>query len=158
MPVHKETRHLPYTAQQMFDVVADVSAYQEFLPWCVGTRIRDRETRIASDGQTQEIITADLAVRFKMFRETFTSRAVLVPEHKTIRVEYLDGPFEYLENDWLFRETETGSEIDFYIEFRFRSLMLEKLISGMFEEAVARMVAAFEARAEALYGKDAKAL
>ncbi|TNE42658.1 MAG: type II toxin-antitoxin system RatA family toxin [Alphaproteobacteria bacterium] len=151
MPIHKETRKLPYTAEQMFAVVADVAAYKEFLPWCVGTRIRAHETRPAAEGHAQEILTADLAVRFKMFRETFTSRAVLDRHHQTIRVEYLDGPFEYLENDWTFRDVEEGSEIDFFIEFRFRSFMLERMIAGMFEEAVERMVAAFETRADALY-------
>lgn len=147
MPTHKEKRVLPYTKDQMFDIVADVDSYPSFLPWCVAARVKRRE-----QVDSEEILTADLAVRFKMFREKFSSRAVLNRPLQTIRVEYLDGPFEFLENDWAFSDHTNGCEIDFFIEFRFRSVMLDGLISGMFNEAVHRMVSAFEERAAELHG------
>ena len=143
MPTHAEQRHLPYSQKQLFDLVAAVDRYPEFLPWCTATRITRR------DGQT---FHADLVVRFKVFQERFASRVTLHP-NSLIDVEYINGPFRYLNNHWRFIEAEDGgSVIDFYVDFEFRSRMLQKLIGLLFNEAVSRMVGAFETRARQLYG------
>lgn len=144
MPVHQETRFLPYTPAQVYDLVADVERYPEFLPWCVACRIRKRET------PTNFI--ADLAVGFKMVREQFTSRITLEPK-QAITVEYLNGPFEHLRNTWGFKNAPGGCEVAFFLTFEFRSRLLQAIIGALFEEAVHRMVGAFEARAAKLYGK-----
>ena len=146
MPTHAEQRHLPYSQKQLFDLVAAVDRYPEFLPWCSACRITGR------DGQT---FHADLVVRFKVFQERFASRVTLHP-HSLIDVEYINGPFRYLNNHWRFIEAEDGgSVIDFYVDFEFRSRMLQKLIGMLFNEAVSRMVGAFETRARQLYGDNA---
>lgn len=145
MPVHSEKRYLPYTPEQMYALVADVERYPEFLPWCVACR----KTKILDNG-----FDADLAIGFKMVREKFTSRVTLNPP-SDILVEYKDGPFKYLSNSWKFSRGPDGEgcEIDFYLEFEFRSVFLQKIIGALFEEAVRRMVAAFESRAADLYGR-----
>jgi len=143
MPIHSERRRLPYTSEQVFDLVADVERYPEFLPWCTGLRVRRR------DGY---VILADMAVGFKMVREKFTSRVTLTPKSR-IDVEYLDGPFKYLRNHWEFASADGGCEIDFFIDFEFRSRLLRGIMEPLFNEAVRRMVRAFEKRAEALYGQ-----
>jgi len=142
MPKHAEQRVLPYTAEQLFDLVADVERYPEFLPWCVGARIRERR---------DTLIIADLLIGFRMFRERFTSRVTLARPHR-IDVAYSEGPFRYLENHWVYEPLEGGCRIDFYVDFEFRSRVLQTLIGGLFNEAVRRMVAAFETRAQHLYG------
>jgi coenzyme Q-binding protein COQ10 len=143
VPTHAEQRHLPYDQKQLFDLVASVERYPEFLPWCSAARITGRE------GNT---FHADLVVRFKMFKERFASRVTLHPNVQ-IDVEYINGPFRYLNNHWRFLEAEDGGcVIDFYVDFEFRSRMLQKLIGLLFNEAVSRMVGAFEARARQLYG------
>jgi coenzyme Q-binding protein COQ10 len=141
MPKHAERRRLPYRPDQMFALVADIERYPEFLPWCVGARIRRRE------GDT---VHADLVIGFKMFRERFTSKVVLSAPGR-IDVEYAEGPFRYLRNHWAFTPTEEGCEVDFYVDFEFRNLVLQKVIGVVFTEAVKRMVAAFESRARQLY-------
>lgn len=144
MPTHAEQRVLPYRPDQLFDLVADIERYPEFLPWCVAARIRSR--------QGQEIL-ADLVIGFKMIRERFTSRVNLDRPGRRIDVSYSEGPFRYLNNHWLFEEMPDGTtRIDFFVDFEFRSAMLQKIIGMLFNEAVRRMVAAFEARAKALYG------
>ena len=143
MPSHKEERFLPYTPEQMFDLVADIDRYPEFLPWCVGARITSRE---------QNVVHADLMVGFKMLREKFTSRVALTRPDR-IEVAYLDGPFRYLKNQWMFVARDGGCVIDFYIDFEFRSRVLRKIMQPLFHEAVRRMVAAFETRARTLYGE-----
>ena len=143
MPKHSEERILPYTPQQLFDLVVDIDKYPEFLPWCVGARIKER---------TGNVILADLVVGFKLFREKFTSRVSLNPDELVIEVEYLDGPFRYLNNYWKFTDHPKGCKIDFFVDFEFRSMILQKTIGVFFTEAVHRMVSAFENRAEALYG------
>jgi coenzyme Q-binding protein COQ10 len=144
MPTHAERRRLPYTAEQLFDLVADIERYPEFLPWCVGARIRERS------GNT---IVADLMIGFKMVRERFTSRVVLDRPGLCIDVTYTEGPFRYLNNHWRFEpQPDGGSVIDFFVDFEFRSRMLQKIIEVLFNEAVKRMVSAFEARARKLYG------
>jgi coenzyme Q-binding protein COQ10 len=143
MPTHAEHRRLPYSAEQLFDLVADVERYPEFLPWCLAARIRERK---------ENTITADLLIGFKMVRERFTSRVVL-DRPKRIDVSYSEGPFRYLNNHWIFLpQDDGGCVIDFYVDFEFRSRMLQKIIGLLFNEAVRRMVGAFEARARQLYG------
>lgn len=146
MPTHAERRVLPYSPSQLYDLVADIERYPEFLPWCVGARIRERR---------DELIVADLMVGFRMFRERFTSRVTLAPDYPDgprIDVAYADGPFKYLTNHWIFRPHPKGCEIDFYVDFEFRSRLLQKAIEVLFNEAVKRMVQSFEQRAHALYG------
>ncbi len=143
MPTHAEKRHLPYSAEQLFDLVADVARYPEFLPWCLGSRITKREG---------DIFYADLVIGYKMVREKFGSKVTaLRPDH--IHVEYLEGPMKYLSNHWRFISEPDGScIIDFYVDFEFKNHLFQKLIGVFFEEAVRRMVHAFEERANALYG------
>jgi coenzyme Q-binding protein COQ10 len=146
MKTHTETRYLPYTPDQMFNLVADVARYPEFLPWCVGARIKE---------QREDMLLADLMIGFKMVRERFTSRVWLDRAARRIDVEYINGPFRTLKNHWTFSENPDGSggcRIDFFLEFEFSSMMLQKLIGMLFHEAVRRMVGAFEARAKQLYG------
>ena len=143
MPTHAEKRVLPYAPEQLFDLVADVEKYPEFLPWCIGARIRKREAAV---------ITADLIIGFKVFRERYTSRVTLSRPHR-IDVQYVQGPLKYLNNHWVFMPAEAGTEIDFFVDFEFHSKLLEKLIGTLFNEAFRRMVASFEARARELYGE-----
>jgi coenzyme Q-binding protein COQ10 len=144
MPTHAEKKVLPYTPEQLFDLVADVERYPEFLPWAVAARIRSREGNV---------ITADLMIGFKMFRERFTSRVVL-DRPRRIDVSYTEGPFRYLNNHWLFEPMPGGGTcIDFFVDFEFRSAILQRLIGMLFNEAVRRMVHAFETRAKHLYGE-----
>jgi coenzyme Q-binding protein COQ10 len=143
MPTHAERRVLPYTQEQLFNLVADIERYPEFLPWCLAARIRKREGRT---------IHADLMIGFRMVRERFTSKVELTPLHR-VDVAYAEGPFKYLNNHWVFEPTpDGGCEIDFFVDFEFRNRMLQKLIEVLFHEAVRRMVSAFETRARALYG------
>ncbi|MEI6986527.1 MAG: type II toxin-antitoxin system RatA family toxin [Rhodospirillaceae bacterium] len=142
MPTHAEKKFLPYTPDQMFQLVADIERYPEFLPWCIGARIKQR---------TGDTLHADLMIGFKMVRERFTSTVVLTPPSR-IDVTYAQGPFRYLNNHWIFEPAPGGCEIDFFVDFEFKSKMLQKIIAVLFGEAVFRMVAAFEARAQILYG------
>ncbi|MGE8140825.1 type II toxin-antitoxin system RatA family toxin [Novosphingobium sp. NPDC080210] len=143
MPGSREVRRLPYTVEQMFDLVADVARYGEFLPWVVATRIR-------SDSETEMV--ADMLVGFKALREKFTSRVIKSRPHR-IEVIYVDGPMRDLDNVWEFRPVEGGGcEIDFQVEFTFRNAMFEKLAGQYFDRAFRKMVTAFEERADKLYG------
>lgn len=142
MPGISETRQLPYTAEQMFDLVADVARYGEFLPWVVGTRVR-------SNSETEMI--ADMLVGFKALREKFTSRVEKKRPHE-IEVHYLDGPMRDLDNVWKFRPTPDGCEVDFSVSFTFRNAMFEALAGQYFDRAFRKMVSAFETRADQLYG------
>jgi coenzyme Q-binding protein COQ10 len=147
MKVHTEQKVLPFTPDEIFELVADVGSYPEFLPWCTGARVRDREKTAAG-----ETMIADLMIGFKMVRERFTSRVDVDRQDRKIDVEYVQGPFKHLKNHWTFTPTPAGTcQIDFYLEFEFSSVMLQKLIGVLFHEAVRRMVAAFEARAYQLY-------
>jgi len=143
MPRHAESRFLPYTPDQMFDLVADVERYPEFLPWCVGLRVRER---------AENVILADLMVGFKMLREKFTSRVTLQRPSR-IDVVYIEGPFRHLENRWTFLPQPGGTMVEFFIDFEFRSRMLRVVMEPLFHEAVRRMVSAFETRAAKLYGE-----
>lgn len=143
MPTHAEQRHLPYTQEQLYRLVAEVDRYPEFLPWCSAARITRREG---------DVLWADLVVRFKMFTERFKSKVTLHPTEQ-IDVEYIEGPFRYLNNHWKFIPQPDGScVIDFFVDFEFRSRILQKMIGLLFNEAVSRMVRAFETRARELYG------
>ncbi|MEL7154199.1 MAG: type II toxin-antitoxin system RatA family toxin [Pseudomonadota bacterium] len=149
MPTHAEKRRMPFSAQQMYDLIADVPSYPEFLPWCSGARIRSRKQNGAN-----EVVDADLVISFKVFRERFGSRVTLMPESSKIDVEYLDGPFKYLKNNWHFEPvSETECDVDFFVDFEFKSKTLQAIIGVVFNEAMRRIVRAFEQRAEALYGK-----
>lgn len=143
MPKHSETRHLPYTPEQMFDLVADVARYPEFLPWVSAMRVRSN-----SDTET----VADMIVGFKGLRETFTSR-VTKTRPEAIDVEYLDGPLKYLRNNWRFRPEEKGCAVDFTVDFAFKNRVFEMLAGQVFGTALRRMIGAFEDRAAKLYGK-----
>ncbi|MGR3572773.1 type II toxin-antitoxin system RatA family toxin [Brevirhabdus sp.] len=147
MPTHSETRKLPYSAQQMYDLVADIQSYPEFLPWCVAARIRSQRFE-----QEAEVIEADLVISFKVFREKFGSRVTLFPEQMKIDTEYLDGPFRYMKSNWAFRDVSGGCEVDFFVDFEFRNRVLQGVIGVVFNEAMQRVVRAFERRAAALYG------
>ncbi|MBR9763010.1 MAG: type II toxin-antitoxin system RatA family toxin [Rhodobacteraceae bacterium] len=147
MPTHSETRKLPYTAQQMYDLVADVGAYPKFLPWCAAARIRSRTPQ-----GDHEVMEADLVISFKVFREKFGSRVVLWPEAMKIDTEYLDGPFRYMKSNWAFRDADGGCEVDFFVDFEFRNAVLQGIIGVVFNEAMQRIVRAFERRAAELYG------
>lgn len=143
MAKYAEQRLLPYTPEQLFDLVADIERYPEFLPWCIGARIRSR---------SPDQVKADLAIGFKMYRERFTS-VVDLDAPARIDVTYSEGPFRYLHNHWKFEPGPNGGCIvDFYVDFEFKSKMLQRLIEVLFSEAVRRMVAAFESRARQLYG------
>ncbi len=146
MPTHAEKKVLPYTPEQMYRLVADVEKYPEFLPWCLAARIRRREGNV---------MFADLVIGFKMVRERFTSRVELDEENRRINVQYTEGPFQYLNNHWIFNPHEGGVCVDFYVDFEFRSKMLQKIMGVLFNEAVRRMVHAFETRADQLYGNRA---
>ena len=153
MPTHSETRTLPYTADEMYDLVADVGAYPQFLPWCAAARIRSRE-----DKGDHEVMTADLVISFRVFREKFGSRVTLWPESKRIDTEYIDGPFRYMESTWHFRDLpEGGCEVDFHVDFEFRNRMLQGIIGVVFNDAMQRIVRAFERRAAELYGSSGNA-
>ena len=143
MPGIREVRRMPYSAEQMFDLVADVDRYPEFLPWIAATRVK-------SDTETEMV--ADMLVSFKALREKFTSR-VEKSRPGEIRVHYVDGPLQDLDNVWHFRPVDEHScDVDFSVEFRFRNALFEKLAGQFFDRAFRKMVAAFESRAEALYG------
>jgi len=157
VPSHKEIKVLPYTPDQLFALVGDIESYPEFLPWCLAARNRKRKR-----AEGAEVVWSDLVIGFKLIRERFTSKVTLVPSadgrDARIDVEYVDGPLKFLRNHWIFVPREDGgSEIDFYVEFEFRSRIFEKMIGALFHEAVSRMVDAFEKRAAELYEPVGKA-
>ncbi len=154
MTTHTEKRTVPYSAEQMFDLIADIGRYQEFLPWCAGTRIRSRRM-----DEPRELIEADMIISFKVFRETFGSHVVLDRGAGVIEVSYLDGPFRHMNNRWAFAPLpDGGCEIDFFVDFEFKSRTLQALIGVVFHQAMQQVVRAFEKRAEALYGTDGQTL
>ncbi|MBN8807388.1 MAG: type II toxin-antitoxin system RatA family toxin [Sphingomonas sp.] len=145
MPRHAETRRLPYAPEQMFDLVADVARYPEFLPWVSAIRVRSNSTT--------EMV-ADMIVGFKGLRETFTSK-VRKSRSDSIHVDYLDGPLKYLTNDWQFRAAPGGCEVDFAVDFAFKNRVFEMMAGQLFGQALRKMIGAFEERAAILYGADA---
>lgn len=149
MPHHSDSRILPYSADQMYALVADIESYPEFLPWNTAARIRSRQPGAVGS----EVVEADLVVSFKVFRERFGSRVTLWPGEKRIDTEYLDGPFKYLRSGWNFADLpEGGCRVEFFVDFEFRNAILGKVIGVVFGEAMSRIVRAFEERGRALYG------
>jgi coenzyme Q-binding protein COQ10 len=142
MPTHAERKIIPYSPEQLFDLVADVGKYPQFLPWCVGSRVRR---------QTEEELVADLTIGFGPFRESFTSRVALFRPER-VKVAYENGPFRYLNNQWDFKPNGRGTEVAFFVDFEFRSRLLQAAIGVVFHEAVRRMVNAFLKRARDVYG------
>jgi coenzyme Q-binding protein COQ10 len=147
MPTYADRVMVPYRADQLFDLVADVGKYPEFLPWCTGARVRSH---------VGDELVADLTIGFGPFRESFTSRVTLEPATAAragrIRVKYENGPFRYLNNQWVFTPQAQGAQVDFWVDFEFRNRLLQKAIGVVFSEAVKRMVSAFLKRAQDVYG------
>ncbi|MBC7799608.1 MAG: type II toxin-antitoxin system RatA family toxin [Gemmatimonadaceae bacterium] len=142
MPTHAENKVLPYSPEQMFDLVADVGKYPQFLPWCAGARVRSR---------TETLLVADLTIGFGPFRESFTSRVDLDRPHK-VQVKYENGPFRYLNNQWTFEVHPKGCNVKFFVDFEFKSRILKAAIGVVFNEAVKLMVNSFLKRARDVYG------
>jgi coenzyme Q-binding protein COQ10 len=152
MPRFSSKRRVRHTAQQMFDLVADVERYPEFVPLCQSLKIRQRTPQ--ADGT--EIVVADMTVSFKLLRESFTSRVTLDHANLKILVEYLKGPFSNLENRWTFEaRSETDCDVGFFLAYEFKSRMLALLMGTMFDTAFQRFASAFEKRADVVYGKAA---
>ena len=158
MTRHSEQRLLPYSAAEMYDLVADVARYPEFLPWTAAARITSRQAIEGGDviegGEAiegGEVIEADLVISFKLFREKFSSRVALLPKLR-IETDYLDGPFKHLKSHWTFAEIPGGCRVGFEVDFEFKSRILQGIIGVVFNEAMQRVVRAFERRAVALYG------
>jgi coenzyme Q-binding protein COQ10 len=150
MPRFSNKRRVPHTADQMFDLVADVERYPEFVPLCAALKVRQRSAK--PDGT--EVIVADMTVSFKLVKETFTSRVTLDRPNRKILVEYVSGPFSSLENRWTFEPKEGDNcDVTFFIAYEFKSRMLAMLMGTMFDTAFARLSAAFEKRADAIYGR-----
>ena len=150
MPRFSNKRRVPHTAEQMFDLVADVERYPEFVPLCQSLVVRQRSQK--PDGL--EVVVADMTVSFKLVKETFTSRVTLDRAGRKILVEYVSGPFSSLENRWSFQPRDGNAcEVTFFIAYEFRSRMLAMLMGSMFDTVFARMSAAFEKRADAIYGR-----
>lgn len=147
MPEHSETKLLPYTAEQMYALVADVAKYPEFIPWTTAARVRS----VTSQGDS-EVMMADLVVGFKMFREKFLSRVTLWPEARKIDTEYVDGPFKHMISNWAFEDRDGGCAVSFSVDFEFKNRLLQGAAGMFFHEAMTRIVRAFEARAAVLYG------
>jgi coenzyme Q-binding protein COQ10 len=154
VPRHHEERHLPYEAKQIYDLVADVARYPEFLPWTAAARIRSR-----TPCEGGEVMEADLVISFKVFRERFGSRVTLLPDFQTggqgkILTEYLDGPFKHLKSVWVIQPApQGGCAVVFDVDFEFRNAILAGVIGLVFDQAMRRVVRAFEERAQALYGR-----
>ncbi len=151
MPTHSETRRLPYSPDQMYALVADVAQYPQFIPWISASRIRS----VTPEGD-HAMMLADLVIGFKMFRERFLSRVTLWDADRKIDTEYVDGPFKYMISKWEFApapDGQPGCEVRFAVDFEFRNRILQGAAGLFFHEAMQRIVRAFEARADALYGK-----
>jgi coenzyme Q-binding protein COQ10 len=147
MPTFTTRRRVAYTPQQMYDLVADVEKYPQFLPLTEALRIRTREQQ---DGR--DVFTADMTVGYKAIRETFLTKVTLSPDVPMVEARYIDGPFRHLENRWRFHPVPGGCEIDFYIAYEFKSPLLAVLVGAMFDQAFRKFSQAFEARARAVYG------
>ena len=154
MTTHHEEKLLPHSPQQMFDLVADVARYPEFLPWTAAARIRSRQPLAGHEDPLAEVMEADLVISFKLFRERFGSRVTLLPMQGQILTQYLDGPLRDLRSVWHFAPGDQGPsscKVTFDVDFEFRTPILGGVIGLVFGEAMTRVVRAFEARAMALY-------
>lgn len=147
MPTHSETKRLPYTADQMYKLVADVGQYPKFIPWCAAARVRSREPHGGG-----ELMLADLVISFRVFRERFGSRVELFSDERRINTEYIDGPFRYMKSTWSFADADGGCDVSFFVDFEFKNAVLQGLIGMVFNDAMQRIVRAFERRAAELYG------
>ncbi len=148
MPSFQTVRRVQYTPMQMFDLVADVEQYPQFLPLCEDLALKSRK-----EEADRTVLIATMTAGYKAIRENFTTRVALFPGEKKVLVEYLDGPFRHLENRWLFRSAQGGCDVDFYIEYEFKSRMLGVLVGGLFDTAFRRFAEAFENRARQVYGR-----
>jgi coenzyme Q-binding protein COQ10 len=149
MPQFTTTRRLRHSAAEMFDLVADVERYPDFVPLCSSLKVRRR----IEGSEGVQILVADMTVAYKLIHESFVSRVTLDRPNLQILVEYLEGPFSHLENRWTFRPTgERTCEVRFFISYEFRSRMLGVLLGSMFDLAFRRFAAAFEQRADKIYG------
>jgi coenzyme Q-binding protein COQ10 len=149
MPQFSTKRRVQHSAADMFDLVADVAHYPEFVPLCRSLAVRKRTT----DGEGREVIVADMTVAYKLIRETFTSRVTLDANKREILVEYLEGPFQKMQNRWSFRPAgEDACDVEFFIAYEFRSRTLGLLMGAMFDAAFRRFAVAFERRADEVYG------
>lgn len=146
MPKFETTRPNRHTAEQMFNLVADVEKYPEFLPLCTGLIVRSRKER---DGKV--LLVADMSVGYKAISETFTTQVLLNRQENIIDVKYIDGPFKYLDNRWTFHSAGQGCNVQFYIDYEFKSRVLGALMGSMFDRAFRMFTEAFEARADRLY-------
>ena len=139
---HEERRIIKHTPSNLLKLVSDVKRYPEFLPWCLGARVKNNH---------KNNFEADLIIGFKIYREIYSSEISIDNINKKIVVNYKDGPFEYLENYWVFKDNKNGCEVEFMVDFKFKSVFLQTLIETLFSEAARRMVGAFEKRADELY-------
>lgn len=150
MPQFKTRRLVRHTAAHMFDLVADVERYPEFVPLCAAMRVRSR----TDNGDGTGVIVAVMTVAYKLIHQSFTSRATLDRNNLTILVEYLDGPFSRMQNRWAFHpQTDTSCEVEFFIDYEFRSRTFAMLAGAVFDTVFRRMAAAFEKRADEIYGR-----
>ncbi len=150
MPRYRTIRRVHHSAADMFALVADMESYPQFLPLCTGLRVRRRDLR--DDGT--EVVLAEMEVGYRAVRERFTSRVALDPAKPEIHVEYVDGPFRHLRNRWRFKDlSEKLSEVEFFIDYEFRSRTLGALMGAMFDEAFRKFAVAFEQRADKVYGR-----
>lgn len=149
MPQFTATRQVKHRAEEMFALVADIENYPQFLPMCEALSVRTRKER---DGKT--LLVADMTVGYKLIRETFTTQVLLKPDERVIEVKYIDGPFRYLDNRWIFAPVGDGaqSEVDFFIDYEFKSRALGLLMGSMFDLAFRKFADAFEKRADQIYG------
>jgi coenzyme Q-binding protein COQ10 len=149
LPSFREERRVRHRAEQMFDLVAEVERYPEFVPLCKDLRVRSRK----ADDDGRETLVAGMTVGYKLIRETFTSRVTLDKPGLKVRVEYIDGPFSHLENIWTFKDEGEGSRVGFFIDYEFKSRTLGALMGSMFDVAFRKFARAFEQRADAIYGR-----
>ncbi|MGJ8572853.1 MAG: type II toxin-antitoxin system RatA family toxin [Hoeflea sp.] len=148
MPQFQTTRLVPHSPRQMFDLVADVERYPEFLPLCEALSVRSRK-----EGEGKVLLIADMTVGYKAIRETFASQVLLKSDDHAIDVKYLDGPFKYLDNKWTFvPRDEGGCEVRFFIDYEFKNRMLGVVMGAMFDRAFRMFAEAFEKRATEIYG------
>ena len=152
MPSFRSERRVRHTAQEMFDLVADVERYPEFVPLCTCLRVRSRKP----EGEGRETLIADMSVGYKLIRERFTSRVTLDRPQLRVEVRYVDGPFRHMENLWTFADEPGGrnSLITFFIDYEFRSRALASLMGSVFDAAFRKFSSAFEKRANTLYGRE----
>ena len=145
---HSEQRLLPYSREQMFELVADIESYPAFIPWCAKVKVTSEKN---DEFKKCNVVEADMRVSFKVISETFSSRVFLDRNSREIIVTYLTGPFKYLNNKWTFKESADGCLVSFNVEFEFKSRIMQRLIGVVFHEAMRRIVKSFEKRAEELF-------